>query len=141
MEMFVWRDEFSVGDETIDRQHRELIRLMNDLYELICQPVQEQGEGQIDYLFGGLAEYIYTHFAYEEKRMADAGYPANRLAAHREEHNAIVRRIREFHAQVNEGEHEALKDMLPYLYGDWLIHHILESDMAYRPFLQKQAGG
>lgn len=140
MEMFVWKDEFSVGDATIDKQHRELIALMNDLYELICLPEAERGAGMIDHLFGGLAEYIYTHFAYEEQRMVDARYPAGKLAAHREEHNKIVRQIRQFHAKVTEGDHEALKDLLPYLYGDWLIHHICETDMDYRPYLDALRG-
>ena len=132
---FVWKDEYSVGDATIDRQHRDLIGLMNELYDLLSLPVSEQGEGMVDHLFGGLAEYIYTHFAYEEQRMVDARYPENLLAQHRGEHNAIVKKIRHFHIEVAEGNHDALQELLPFLYGDWLIHHICESDMGYREYL------
>lgn len=139
MEMFVWKDEFSVGDATIDRQHQHLIALMNELYHLLCLPDADRAPGMVDHLFGGLAEYIYTHFAYEEQRMVDARFPPDRLAAHREEHNKIVRRIREFHIESNEGNHEALKELLPYLYGDWLIVHICEDDMEYKPYLAKAA--
>lgn len=132
---FVWKDEYSVGDATIDRQHQELIGLMNELYDLLSLPVEEQGEGVVDHLFGGLAEYIYTHFAYEEQRMVDARYPEDKLAQHRDEHNGIVKKIRRFHIEVSEGNREALQELLPFLYGDWLIHHICESDMGYREYL------
>lgn len=139
MDQFVWKPEYSVGDATIDRQHQELIVLMNDLYQLLQLPEAEQGEGMIDHLFGGLAEYIYTHFAYEEQRMVDARYPEASLAKHREEHNKIIRTIRQYHAQTSEGNTAALKDLLPFLYGDWLIHHICESDMDYVPYLKAQS--
>lgn len=135
MNHFEWKPEYSVGDEALDNQHKELIRIMNDVYELLHDPEDAQSEGRIEFIFGSLADYIVTHFAYEEQRMVDARYPYENLVAHRAEHHELIKKVRRFHANVMEGNFEGLKELMPYLYGEWLVHHICEQDMAYKPYL------
>lgn len=136
MTHFVWIDEYSVGDATLDEQHQELIRLMSELHALLQKPEAVDGP-QAEKIFDGLAAYIMHHFAYEEQRMADAGYPVDKLAAHRAEHQALIRHVQEYHARVSAGDLEGLRDLLPYLYGEWLIHHICQNDQDYTGYLQQ----
>lgn len=140
MEYFTWKDEYSVGDATLDNQHKELIRIMNELYTLLQEPEDAQNEGRVEFIFGSLADYIVTHFAYEEQRMVDARYPYDDLVAHRAEHHELIKKVRRYHANVMEGNREGLKELMPYLYGEWLIHHICERDMAYRSCLEAAKG-
>jgi hemerythrin len=140
MDHFTWKDEYSVGDEALDKQHQELIRIMNDLYGLLNDDEGAQHEGQVEFIFGNLAGYIVSHFAYEEQRMIDARFPYEQLVNHRAEHHELIKKVRRYHLKVLEGNREGLKELLPYLYGEWLIHHICEQDMAYRPFLDAQRG-
>lgn len=135
MAHFDWKPEYSVGDETLDAQHQELIRIMNELYDLLLEPEALQIEGRIEFIFGGLADYIATHFAYEEQRMVDARYPYEKLVAHRVEHHELIKKVRRYHADVVEGDREGLKELMPYLYGEWLVHHICQQDMDYKPFM------
>lgn len=135
MTHFVWNDEYSVGDATLDAQHQELIRLMSELHALLQTP-QAADEQQAERIFEGLAAYIVHHFAYEEQRMADAGYPVDKLAAHRAEHQALIRHVQDYHARVSAGDLDGLRDLLPYLYGEWLIHHICQNDQDYTSYLQ-----
>jgi hemerythrin len=140
MEHFEWKDEYSVGDSALDAQHRELIRIMNSLYALLQGPQAGAGAGAdaVEPLFESLADYIATHFAYEENRMSLAAYPIDQLAAHRAEHDKLVRQVRGFQAEIGEGRFDRLRDLLPYLYGEWLINHICHQDMGYRPYLERK---
>lgn len=140
MEHFVWKAEYSVGDEALDNQHQELIRIMNDLHELLHEPEADQNEGRVEFIFGNLADYIVTHFAYEEQRMVDAHYPYERLVEHRAEHHELIKKVRRYHAQVSEGGREGLKELMPYLYGEWLVNHICQQDMQYKTYLQAGKG-
>ena len=135
MEHFEWKPEYSVGDSALDNQHKELIRIMNDVYELLHEPADPQREGRIEFIFGNLADYIVTHFAYEEQRMVDARYPYENLVTHRAEHHELIKKVRRFHANVMEGNQDGLKELMPYLYREWLVHHICEQDMSYKTYL------
>lgn len=139
MTYFTWKQDYSVGDATLDSQHQQMIQVMNDLYALLHEPEAAQSEGRVEFIFGGLADYVVRHFAYEEQRLRDAGYPEDKLAAHRHEHSALLNHVRGYHAKVSEGDRDALKELLPYLYGEWLIHHICQHDQEYVPYLQAQA--
>lgn len=139
MEHFAWKSEYSVGDDALDNQHQELIRIMNELYTLLQEAPEARNEGRVEFIFGALADYIATHFAYEEQRMVDARYPYEKLVAHRAEHHELIKKVRRYHLAVMDGNQEGLMDLMPYLYNDWLVHHICEQDMDYRPYLSASA--
>ena len=126
MDRFEWKTEYSVGDEALDNQHKELIRIMNDLHELLGEPEDAKNDGRVEFIFGNLADYIVTHFAYEEQRMIDAKYPYEKLVAHRAEHHELIKKVRRYHANVIEGNREGLKALMPYLYGEWLVNHLFQ---------------
>lgn len=140
MEHFEWKAEYSVGDAVLDNQHKELIRIMNDVYELLHEPEAAQQDGRIEFIFGSLADYIVTHFAYEEQRMVDARYPYDKLVTHRAEHHELIKKVRRHHASVMEGKREGLMELMPYLCNEWLVHHICEQDMDYKPFMAAAKG-
>jgi hemerythrin len=131
---FAWQADYSVGDETIDGQHRKLIEILNKLGDLL-------GGGRADaavtprQLFDDLALYVTSHFAYEEKRMADAGYPLEKVREHQQEHRQLLKTLQGFETHVESGDPQALEEMMPFLYGDWLIHHICVVDKDYADYL------
>ncbi|HEY5762922.1 MAG TPA: hemerythrin domain-containing protein, partial [Rhodocyclaceae bacterium] len=70
---FVWQESFSVGDATIDAQHRRIIEILNLLYDLLhSDAVGEDLTNGLREVFWELHSYVAEHFAYEEQRMADA---------------------------------------------------------------------
>lgn len=134
MSRFEWKAEYSVGDDEIDRQHAGLIAIIDEL----ARHLQDGGGGDrasARQVFDRLAHYVTTHFAYEEDRIARAGYPDAELLVHRAEHNAILRQVQEFEQVFDGGDSGALERLMPFLYGDWLIHHICGSDREYMPYL------
>lgn len=134
---FVWDAElYSIGHATIDQQHQRLLSVLNRLYELM------HGEGGISNTAGTaammqeLTYFIVEHFAFEEQLMQESDYPLERLARHRAEHNGFILKVQSFEERLQAGDASVLADMLPYLYGDWLIQHICVSDMDYVPYLR-----
>ena len=134
MNRFEWNPEYSVGDQTIDAQHAELIAIINELADQL-DGVEAPAIADARAVFDHLANYVTAHFAYEEERIAAAGYPEERIAAHQAEHNAILRTVQEFEQVFEGGDAAALQRMMPFLYGEWLIHHICGTDKDYVPYL------
>lgn len=137
---FVWDAElYSIGHPTIDQQHQRLLSVLNRLYQLV------HGDGGISNHAGTaammqeLTYFIVEHFAFEEQLMQESDYPLERLAQHRAEHNAFISKVQSFEERLERGDATVLADMLPYLYGDWLIQHICVSDMDYVPYLRPPA--
>jgi len=134
MQTISWDPSFSVGDEEIDRQHRRLIDVINRLAALIGG--DSGGEGaSARQIFDELAEYVTSHFAYEEQRMVDAGYPLDKVEAHRGEHRRILKSLQRFESQLDGGHEQTMAELLPFLYGDWLTNHICAVDSDYAPCL------
>lgn len=129
-----WQSECSVGDEIIDKQHQDIISIINELHQLLSSGYDsESGAGHV---FDRLAMYVTTHFAYEEQRIIDGGCPDDQVLEHRRMHNHMLRKIQEIAQAYEAGNHEILKELLPYLYGDWLINHICGVDKKYMPYLK-----
>lgn len=134
MSRFEWKTEYSVGDAIIDDQHRQMLAILDELADALDgNAAPEKGGARA--VFDDLAAYVTGHFAYEEQRIADAGYPEDLIVAHRQEHNALLRKVQEFEQVFEQGGAEVLEDLMPFLYGDWLIHHICETDRDYVPYL------
>ena len=84
MTLIKWNDEFSVGIEEVDHEHREMIELINGLHD-----VMQVGADQVQVveLLGEIYAQISAHFALEEKMMRDTGYDG--FADHKEDHDHL----------------------------------------------------
>ncbi len=124
-----WKPEYSVGIESIDAQHRQLIELINRL------------QNAVDYATGGeyeraaldaVVDYTREHFRYEEDLMEAHDYPS--FEAHRAEHQKMVARVEDLLQAYRNNEDRALQDALAYLKA-WLINHINGTDQQYSEYL------
>ncbi|MDT3671551.1 MAG: bacteriohemerythrin [Aromatoleum sp.] len=135
MSRFEWKAEYSVDDAILDDQHRQMLAILDELADALDGNAAPESGGARA-VFDDLAAYVTGHLAYEEQRIADAGYPEDRIVAHRQEHNALLRKVQEFERVFEQGGAEVLEELMPFLYGDWLIHHICETDREYVPYLK-----
>jgi len=85
MSLIVWRDEFSVGVESVDHEHRELIDLIN---ELDAAMLKDARHDTVVNSLGEIYAQVAGHFALEEKIMRDARY--RDLAAHKKDHERLL---------------------------------------------------
>jgi hemerythrin-like metal-binding protein len=127
-EFMPWKSSYSVGEHSIDAQHKQIIELINDLHRVLNSQ-QEGSRARIKAVLDQLVHYTVTHFQHEEQVMLECGYPD--LNNHKAIHSQLKRRTVAMCAHL-----EALteRDVLSYL-RDWWSGHILEHDKAYAPFL------
>jgi hemerythrin-like metal-binding protein len=134
MPNIVWSENLSSGNNVIDAEHKQLIRIANSLLRAM-----QEGRGKNDFakILHALREYTVFHFANEEEFMRSIGYPE--LVKHMEEHNVLKRRVKDFQHSVFVGEKVEfgqLREMLK----DWLVGHILSCDLLIRDFQASQIG-
>lgn len=134
MTHFHWEPEYAIGHAEVDRQHRQIISILNQLYSLLStRSVDHQAE--TEQVFDELAAYVSTHFAYEEELMLAVGYPADDIAEHKLTHNSLLAKVQVIAAAHRDGDATALSELLPFLYGNWLIEHICGTDRLYAGYL------
>jgi hemerythrin len=122
---FLWTSEYSVGDDTLDRQHQHLFGLGNTIEDA---PLAE-GKHYVMELY----RYAREHFTEEEAHMAEIGFPA--LPEHRELHTRLCQ---DFNAVIEDGfsdEGDFLK-FKEFLYG-WLTSHVMKFDRRYCDFAKR----
>ena len=134
MPYYQWTESMSVGIPLLDEDHKALIRLINRLHTGLAAGAKF---GELEDIFDRLVAYIEFHFTREEKVMEASGYPG--AAAHREEHEGFTQAIYEMRDRyAREGDHTMTAELPDYL-KNWLNHHILVQDMAYKPYVQNNA--
>lgn len=131
MALCQWSESMSVGESRLDADHKALIRLINWLHDSLEAGVDSAALGQV---FDRLINYTRFHFIREGKVMQACGYPD--AEAHVEEHASFTRHVIEVRDRYARNADPALiRELLDYL-KDWLSHHILIQDMAYKPYVE-----
>jgi hemerythrin len=132
LEKIVWSDVYSVGVADLDQQHRKLIDMINQLGDL---PREKNAESSmvLHEILSGLFDYTQIHFRDEEEHLRRMGYP--QLDAHEREHAAFVAKVATFNVAALGGilDKEGVRRYLQ----EWLLTHILKSDMHYRRFSEE----
>lgn len=120
-----WQDNFSVGVKELDRQHKRLLELINDLSD-------KNPDHSINNCFAVLNElikYAQLHFATEESLMATHGY--NDLHSHQNDHEAFTERIFELNQKLTSQGADIFPDLIIFV-TEWYISHVLGTDKNYK---------
>ena len=129
MVMVQWQDSFSVGVTAMDIQHKQLVAMVNQLYEAMRL---SKGDAIIGTILPSLAQYTKTHFAAEEKVMKDAGFPG--LAAHQAIHHKLTHQVNDLLEKIKAGRMVPTVSLASFL-KDWLVNHIQGQDKQYGDFI------
>lgn len=130
MKLVEWSAAMELGIPELDEQHKRLVELLSELYAS-CER-REGGEG-VRRSVRGMMRYAVEHFSFEERMMRDAEYGA--LEVHRREHEHFMDQVQAFEHKLYEGRCEP-GEVVDFLV-DWLMEHILASDMAFaRPLVR-----
>jgi hemerythrin len=90
MALLQWKDQYSVGIDAVDHEHKELITLINRLHD----ELMSKGDAiSIRAFFGDLFTGISAHFALEERFMREHRY--DQLTQHKADHERLLDEIRD----------------------------------------------
>jgi hemerythrin len=90
MSLLQWKPEYSVGIQSIDDEHREMINLINTTYEKLDSDADAD---QVEEYLGEILSTISMHFALEERIMRNAAY--GEFQAHKDDHEVLLDRLRD----------------------------------------------
>ncbi len=131
MPMLEWDDSLNVNVEKIDTQHKELVNMVNDLFDAMTGGANDLVATD---LVGRLKEYALHHFATEEKYMEEYKYPD--AQDHIPKHDDFRNKAAQIEADCNSGNFAISMDLLNFL-SDWLVTHINGTDKKFGEFLNK----
>jgi len=126
MTKIIWDEAYSVGDKSLDTQHKSLVGLINRL-----EKVEFNGD-DLREILDQLDHYVHAHFSLEEKMMRNAGYAD--LEPHIAEHRDFQHWLSSAQTHIATGglDTAIVAQSIHEHLQDWLIKHILVVDMAYK---------
>lgn len=131
MDRIIWDESFSVNVSEIDRQHKKLVEMANELHTAIMERKDEDLLGKI---VSGLISYTETHFKTEEKYFNQFEYPEKK--EHIEEHKSFIKKISEIIDELGTGKRTLSRDVLEFM-SEWLETHIKGTDNKYSFFFNE----
>jgi hemerythrin-like metal-binding protein len=130
MKILQWTPEYTVHVAEIDSEHQILFGLINRLHEAM---LAGRGTESLGALLADLTNYTISHFANEEKLMADVHYPE--MLPHIQLHEGLRRRVREVGARFDRGETAITIELMLFL-SNWLGNHVKVADSRLGDFVQ-----
>ncbi|GAB6125007.1 bacteriohemerythrin [Humidesulfovibrio idahonensis] len=130
MEKVHWLQSMSIGVPEIDRQHQQLLALVNKTWETAQGP---DAEAETSGPLRKLCDYVVEHFAAEEALMDPEAYA--HYDRHIQEHIDCSMRALDFLETFSEGKNVRLEEFLNFAV-EWVQHHIQETDQTLGEFLR-----
>jgi methyl-accepting chemotaxis protein len=128
-----WSDNLNTGIPLVDKQHRRLVDLINQLFQCMKDGGDRMLLGSV---VDELVDYTVTHFRSEEELMKKHHYPD--FAAHKRVHDDFVAKVGDFADKLKAGARLAPADIYKFL-KEWLISHIEKQDRdGYAPHVKKR---
>lgn len=125
---FVWQEEFEIGVEKIDKEHKRLFQIINKLFAFKEEDKNSQWACQEGVKF--FKTHAVQHFEDEEAYMASIGYDG--LEKHRQIHQSFRENtLPALERELNENDYapDAVDHFLGVCAG-WLIGHTLTEDLS-----------
>jgi hemerythrin len=129
MALMTWREQYSVGVETLDNQHKALLRILNEIHAASMRGKANEVAGP---LLSKLAPLAGEHFSAEERLMESIKFPG--LAEHRARHREMAGKIADL-ASRHEKRDTAVYLQLLYLVRDYQSKHMQNEDRKYAQWL------
>lgn len=127
--MIKWKEDYIIGVDNIDEQHKKLFEIANKAYELLKNEFYIDKYDRIVAILGELKDYTVYHFKSEEEYMASIGY--KKLLSHKVEHDEFIKKINNIDFKsIDHNQDKYLLETLEFVVN-WISSHILGKDKFY----------
>lgn len=133
-EPLLWNDDYLIGVERIDAQHKVLVNTLNEASARLAVNLTREALEQIT---RDLLSYAIYHFETEESLMREYDYAGQSEAdaeQHRQEHRNFSQQVVTLREGLRDGRLVSREELLSFL-NNWLINHILNTDKHFGKFL------
>ena len=132
MEKIIWDDSFSVGVLDLDRQHKQIVLMVNTLIEMSDTKVDSE---IISETLTKMTQYAINHFQKEEQYMLDYGYPE--YSSQKKQHQEFKKKTADLCMETMLHKVAVSGEIFTYL-KLWWTNHILQEDMKYKKFFNEK---
>ena len=130
-----WKDSYSLGNEQLDTQHKQLFEFVSDL---IGACIDGSSGEKLNETLDFLVNYAIRHFSDEEALQLEYAFPE--YAAHKKMHEdfkitvgGLVERFQ------NSGSSTELNEDINKIVVRWLVNHILREDKKIGDHIRRTA--
>ena len=124
--MLQWKEEYSIGVQLIDEQHKHLFVIGNNIYDLLENYLYEDKYDKIVMIINELREYTKYHFMTEEDYMLKIKY--SKYFNQKVEHDDFIEKIEGIDLKgLDENQDKYIRDLLTFVFN-WILEHILKKD-------------
>ena len=127
----VWREQFSVGNDVIDSDHKRLIEIIN----MVEQSLETKNRSNLTLALGSLSQYSKAHFVREEKIASAAGYM--QVTDLHQSHKTLLIKLDQVKQEIGEEWTASSVEHFTALLRDWLVDHVIKEDLLMKPVLKK----
>lgn len=129
---FEWNSEWESGDKELDKQHREILEIGNNLiFMLLSGEKIEKTMNQLDILL----KHVIKHFDYEERIIKETGYED--YDEHSKTHRNLVEKLFQLRKSYQTGELKS-SEFFSFIVDDVVVGHVLHSDLEFFPYIQNK---
>lgn len=132
MEQLLWNDSLSVGIDEIDKDHKHLLDLLNELIESL---IEEKNKSEIEVVLDELLSYTSWHFRHEERLMQTFDYDG--FINHKDEHATLIEQAVGLQEKFKTEGEGITPEVIQFL-KDWLTNHILGTDSDLGHYLKSK---
>ncbi len=130
-----WSDDYLLGIDNIDAQHKGFFEATHRLYDYILNC---EGEKAVEETLEFLRDYASQHFQAEEAFMENHGFLG--LESHKKLHVEFFEALDMLLGDLRVlGPSQDLADRALEIAQDWLINHIIDEDSQYATYVKKQS--
>ncbi len=128
-----WDEKLSVDIPEIDELQKKMFALLNVLIDL---KHKNKDAKECSNMVAEINEYSRYFFSKEEEYLRKSGYPE--IDVHAKEHRKFIKNTISLRRQVTEDKDNLNYEVIRQM-RNWLVDHIITSDLMYVPFLRTTA--
>ena len=132
--MFTWKEEYSVGIDSIDQQHKQLFEMGQSMSDLVSNHQDEDIYDELTAMFNELIDYTRYHFESEEQLMAQVNYED--IEDHKIQHHLFVEKLESYDLETIDEDQSAFALKLLKTIATWIFKHITGDDFKYREVMK-----
>lgn len=132
MEKLSWNDSYLLGITEIDLQHKKLLSLADDMYEIVNGD-EDSLKVNLSKVLKSLTDYTVYHFTSEEEFMRKYGYPSADM--HKIMHDNFIAEVTKQIKSLNSATKIEAERLYSFL-ASWVLNHIAKSDKVWAEYVK-----
>lgn len=131
-----WSDSYLLGITEIDNEHKKLLKVANDLYDVVARSANNaEFKMKFSPVLKKLTDYTEYHFDDEEKFLRRYDYPG--IDAHKMAHDNFIKEVNEQIKSLTTATPTDGVKLYQFMVH-WVVTHIAKADVVWAKFVKSK---